>query len=61
MAYKINSTKCVGCGSCAPNCPCEAIKPADGKYSIDPAMCQSCGTCATACPLGLIAEDKENK
>lgn len=54
MAYVI-SDDCVMCGTCAGECPSEAISEGDGKYVIDPDMCVDCGTCADACPTGAIA------
>ncbi len=35
MAYVI-SDECVACGTCAAECPAEAISEGDGKYVIDP-------------------------
>jgi ferredoxin len=58
MAYKIDPTKCVSCGTCAGVCPVAAISPKDGKFYIDPAMCVECGTCAGVCPMGAIAKDE---
>lgn len=55
MAYVINDS-CISCGSCASECPVEAIKEGDGKYEIDADKCLDCGTCASACPMGAIAE-----
>ena len=34
MAYVI-SDECVACGTCAGECPVEAISEGDGKYVID--------------------------
>ena len=50
MAYKITE-KCVACGTCAGECPVEAISAGDPIYTIDPEKCVSCGTCAGACPM----------
>ena len=38
MAYVINDT-CVSCGSCAGECPVNAISQGDGKYEIDADAC----------------------
>ena len=51
MAYKI-SDMCIECGTCAENCPVNAIEPGDGKYVINPAKCIDCGTCSYSCPVG---------
>ena len=44
MAYVI-SDECVACGTCAEECPAEAISEGDGKYVIDADTCLECGTC----------------
>ena len=54
MAYVI-SDECVACGTCAEECPAEAISEGDGKYVIDPDACLDCGTCEAACPTGAIS------
>ncbi|MBE6299291.1 MAG: 4Fe-4S binding protein [Bacteroidales bacterium] len=54
MAYVITED-CVACGTCAGECPVEAISEGD-IYVIDPDKCLSCGTCADACPTGAIIE-----
>ena len=55
MAYKIDKSKCVGCGTCKATCPMGAISAdADGKYVIDPKICVSCGACASVCPMTAI-------
>ena len=54
MAYVITED-CVACGTCAGECPEEAISVGD-IYVIDPDKCLSCGSCADACPTGAIVE-----
>ena len=54
MAYRITDS-CVACGTCAGDCPAEAISEGD-IYSIDPDKCLDCGTCAGVCPTGAIEE-----
>lgn len=56
MAYKITSD-CVSCGTCAGECPVEAISEGEGQYVINPDICLSCGTCAGVCPSGAIVEE----
>lgn len=56
MAYKINDD-CISCGSCASQCPVDAISEGDGKYVIDPDKCISCGSCASQCPVNTITEE----
>ena len=47
MAYVITD-ECVACGTCAEDCPAEAIIEVECKYVID------CGTCEGECPTGAI-------
>ena len=47
MAYVI-SDECVACGTCAGECPVEAI---------DADTCVECGTCAGVCPTEAIVEE----
>ncbi len=54
MAYKI-SDECVSCGSCAGECPAEAISEGT-PYSIDAGKCVSCGACESVCPASAISE-----
>ena len=35
MAYKIDENVCISCGSCAGECPTEAISAGDNSYVID--------------------------
>ena len=55
MAYVITDS-CVKCGSCAEQCPVEAISEGEDKYVIDPDVCVSCGSCAEQCPAEAIEE-----
>jgi len=53
MAYKITDA-CLGCGTCVPECPVEAISEGDPIYVIDASKCVDCGSCAAACPAEAI-------
>ena len=55
MAYVITD-ECVSCGTCAGECPVEAISGGDSKYVIDADTCVDCGTCASVCPTKAIVE-----
>ena len=55
MAYKI-SDACISCGSCAAQCPVEAISEGDGQFVIDADTCIECGACADQFPVEAIAE-----
>ena len=56
MSYVISEV-CVACGTCACECPVEAISEGDGKYVIDADTCVECGTCAGVCPTEAIVEE----
>ena len=56
MAFKITDA-CVNCGTCAENCPVEAISEGDGIYVIDADVCVDCGTCVDNCPVEAIVEE----
>ena len=56
MAYVITNA-CVSCGTCAAQCPTEAISEGDSIYVIEADICASCGSCADACPTGAIVEE----
>ena len=56
MAYRINKSQCVNCGTCEPDCPVGAISETDNARIIDEEKCISCGTCAGECPTSAIAE-----
>jgi len=54
MAYKIGDG-CVSCGSCAGNCPVEAISAGSTQYEINPELCVDCGACMESCPVDAIS------
>ena len=56
MAYRITD-ECIACGSCADECPSEAISEGD-IYVIDADKCTECGTCADQCPVEAIVQEQ---
>ena len=56
MAYVI-SEMCVSCGTCAGQCPMDAISEGDAHYVIDQDTCVGCGSCAGVCPVEAIDEE----
>lgn len=56
MAHKI-SDECISCGTCAAECPADAISEGAEHYEIDADTCLDCGACAGACPVGAIAAE----
>ena len=55
MAQKITDA-CLQCGSCAGECPVNAISEGDATYVINAEECIDCGACAAVCPVDAIVE-----
>ena len=53
MPYVITD-ECLSCGSCAAQCPAEAISMGELHYEIDADACLECGSCAAQCPAEAI-------
>ncbi len=49
------SEECVACGTCAEECPAEAIQAGE-FYVIDEDKCTDCGSCSEVCPVEAISE-----
>lgn len=64
MAMKVLAD-CINCGACEPECPNQAIAPADPVYVIDPDRCTECvgayesPRCVEACPVDCIVHDPD--
>jgi len=54
MIVKVDADECVGCETCVPVCPVEAIKMEDDKAVIDQETCTQCKTCVDECPVEAI-------
>ena len=54
MAHKITDA-CVNCGTCAENCPVDAIAQGDTQFEINADVCVDCGACASSCPNEAIS------
>lgn len=55
VVVTMDSTKCIGCGSCSEICFTKAVKPRDGKFEIDQFLCRGCGRCVDECPTDAIS------
>ena len=57
---KIDTDKCIGCGTCFEGCPCDVIRMdnASKKAKITyPRECQNCHICKYYCPVQAITTD----
>ncbi len=54
VAYVITE-ECVACGTCAEECPAEAIEEGE-PYVINEEKCTECGSCAEVCPVEAVVE-----
>jgi Fe-S-cluster-containing hydrogenase component 2 len=57
VMVKVIMDECVGCESCVPACPVEAISMVDGKAVLDQDKCNQCKTCIDSCPVTAIKEE----
>ena len=56
MSFKITDD-CIACGTCAEECPAEAIDEEDDVYTINQNECTECGSCIDICPTEAIVEE----
>lgn len=54
MAVVVDQEACVGCESCVPVCPVEAISMEDDKAVINQDLCTECEACIVECPVEAI-------
>ena len=56
--FKVDKSKCAGCGACLKVCPYGAIKIGeDGKAVINKEKCRNCGKCKEIYPFDAISEE----
>jgi MinD superfamily P-loop ATPase len=56
--YKIDESKCIGCGKCEELCKFSSIKKINNVFTIDPLACEGCGVCQYFCPANAISSLK---
>ena len=54
MIVKVDPEECVGCETCVPECPVEAISMQGDLAVIDQGTCNQCKTCVETCPVEAI-------
>ena len=55
MVAIVNKNSCTGCGSCADDCPAEAIVLENEVAIVDADACVDCGSCVDVCPADSIS------
>ncbi|MGL5088477.1 MAG: 4Fe-4S dicluster domain-containing protein, partial [Cetobacterium sp.] len=58
--FKVDSTKCIGCGLCIKDCFVKDIELFDGKAVIKNKNCFKCGHCIAVCPTNAVSTDDYN-
>ena len=54
---RIDTEKCVGCGTCADVCTSGALSVEDGCAKVLADLCVACGVCVSSCPVEAISAD----
>lgn len=52
---------CLGLGTCARNCPFDAIEMVDGMARIDAEKCTGCKTCVASCPKNVLRMEPRDR
>lgn len=52
--FKVDESRCTGCGKCIDVCPQGAITMAGNRAVIDENKCTDCGACVQVCPVSAI-------
>jgi len=50
----VEKEECIGCETCVPVCPVNAISMVDGAAVIDQQTCTQCENCVASCPVEAI-------
>ena len=58
MIVKVEAEECVGCETCVPACPVEAISMEGDVAVIDQEACNQCKTCIDECPVEAIKAEE---
>jgi electron transfer flavoprotein alpha subunit len=51
---RVEKDECIGCETCVPVCPVNAISMVDGVAIIDQKTCTQCEACVPTCPVEAI-------
>lgn len=57
---KVNTSKCIGCGSCTRNCAHNGVSVVEKKAVMDYTKCVGCGRCIGACPVDAMETGFDN-
>lgn len=58
MIVKVDAEECVGCETCVPACPVEAISMDGDVAVIDQEACTQCKACIDECPVEAIKAEE---